>query len=83
MAAVSFVLLVAVLVGYVQWSINHNNRLSCGILASETEAPPRPPVGAAQTPVGADLQRYNRELAARQARHLILVEQLQHQYGCG
>lgn len=82
MAAVSFVLLVAALMGYVQWSINRNNQRQCAVISSFTEPPPRPPAGAAQTLVGEELQRYNRQLAERQARQLALLAQLRHDYNC-
>lgn len=81
-AVISFVLLVGTLVGYVQYSINRNNQHACGILAVSTEPPPRPPAGIAQTTVGEEIQRYNRQLAERQARALALVKQLQHDYHC-
>lgn len=86
MAAVSFVVLVVTLVVFVQVTtdraIAKNNRSQCPVLESFTEAPPRPPVGQALTPVGEDIQRYNRELAERQARQLAKVKKLIHDYHC-
>lgn len=64
------------------WAIGQNNQRWCSLLAVGTEPPPRAPAGVAQTPVGEDLQRYNRELAAQQARKLALVRKLQRDYHC-
>lgn len=89
-AVVSFVLLVGFLVGYVQWSVNstitktidRNNQRQCAVLAAFTEPPPSPPAGVAKTPVGVDLQRYNRDLAAQQAHQLALIKGLIRDYNC-
>jgi hypothetical protein len=80
--ALTVIVLVGVNIQYTAWAIGRNNEPICEVLATGTEPPPRPPAGVATTPVGEDLQRYNRELAVQQARKLASVKNLQRKYDC-